>query len=85
MGLRRWLVGCLVVACIIGVGSVVPVVADEIVIGGQCDRTGPTKPVGIQLCPGVFDYIKLVNKQGGVKGHTPVSYTHLTLPTILRV
>ena len=34
------------------------------------DRTGPTKPVGIQICPGVLDYVKLVNKQGGVKGHT---------------
>ena len=70
MRLRRWLVGCLVLACVIGVGSVVPAVADEIVIGGQCDRTGPTKPVGIQICPGVLDYVKLVNKQGGVKGHT---------------
>lgn len=44
--------------------------ADEIVVGGQCDRTGPTKNVGTQLCPGVFDYIKLVNKKGGIKGHT---------------
>src|SRR5215510_13584920 len=70
MGLYRWLVACLVLACVIGVGRVAPVVADEIVIGGQCDRTGPTKPVGIQLCPGVLDYVKLVNKQGGVKGHT---------------
>ncbi len=44
--------------------------ADEIIIGGQCDRTGPTKNVGTQLCPGVFDYVKLINKQGGIKGHT---------------
>jgi branched-chain amino acid transport system substrate-binding protein len=70
MGLRKWLVGCLALACVVAVGSRAPAVADEIVIGGQCDRTGPTKPVGIQLCPGVFDYIKLMNKQGGVKGHT---------------
>src|SRR2546427_11257543 len=70
MRLRRWLVGCLVLACVIGVGSVVPAVADEIVIGGQCDRTGPTKTVGIQICPGVLDYVKLVNKQGVFKGHT---------------
>jgi len=48
----------------------VPAVADEIVIGGQCDRTGPTKSIGIQICPGALDYVKLVNKQGGVKGHT---------------
>lgn len=47
-----------------------PAGADEIVIGGQCDRTGPTKNVGTQICPGVFDYVKLVGKQGGIKGHT---------------
>lgn len=70
MGLHRWLVGCLVLACVIGVESLGSAVADEIVIGGQCDRTGPTKPVGIQICPGVLDYVKLVNKQSGVKGHT---------------
>jgi branched-chain amino acid transport system substrate-binding protein len=70
MRLYRWLVGCLVLACVVGVASMVPAVADEIVIGGQCDRTGPTKPVGIQICPGALDYVKLVNKQGGVKGHT---------------
>jgi branched-chain amino acid transport system substrate-binding protein len=52
------------------VGSVGPAVAEEIVIGGQCDRTGPTKPIGIQVCPGIFDYVKLVNKQGGIHGHT---------------
>ena len=69
MQLRRWLLSYLVLACVVGVGSVVPVVADEIVIGGQCDRTGPTKSVGIQLCQGILDYIKLVNKQGGVAGH----------------
>ena len=70
MQCRRWLLSYLVLACVVGVGGVVPVVADEIVIGGQCDRTGPTKPVGIQLCQGILDYIKLVNKQGGVTGHT---------------
>ena len=43
--------------------------ADEIIIGGQCDRTGPTKNVGTQLCPGVFDYVKLINKKGGINGH----------------
>ncbi|MBM3222971.1 MAG: hypothetical protein FJZ47_04090 [Candidatus Tectomicrobia bacterium] len=47
-----------------------PALADEIVIGGQCDRTGPTQNVGTKLCPGVFDYVKLVNKNGGIKGHT---------------
>ena len=65
MQLRRWLLSCLILVCVMGVGS-----ADEIVVGGQCDRTGPTKSIGIQACPGILDYVKLVNKQGGIKGHT---------------
>src|SRR5689334_24573895 len=42
---------------------------EEIVIGVQCDRTGPTQLVGVNLCPGVEDYIALVNSKGGVDGH----------------
>jgi branched-chain amino acid transport system substrate-binding protein len=41
----------------------------EIVIGLQCDRTGATQTVGVNLCPGVHDYVKLVNAKGGVEGH----------------
>jgi branched-chain amino acid transport system substrate-binding protein len=41
----------------------------EIVIGMQCDRTGPTQIVGTVLCPGKHDYIALVNSKGGVDGH----------------
>src|SRR5881409_12650 len=41
----------------------------EIVIGLQCDRTGPTQIVGTVLCPGFHDYIALVNSKGGVEGH----------------
>ena len=40
----------------------------EIVIGVQCDRTGPTQIVGTVLCPGMHDYIALVNSKGGVEG-----------------
>lgn len=40
----------------------------EIVIGLQCDRTGPTQTVGVFLCPGYHDYIALVNSKGGVGG-----------------
>ena len=43
----------------------------EIVIGLQCDRTGPTQTVGVFLCPGYHDYIALVNSKGGVNG-TPI-------------
>ena len=41
----------------------------EIVIGVQCDRTGPTQIVGTVLCPAFHDYIALVNSKGGVDGH----------------
>ena len=41
----------------------------EIVIGLQCDRTGATQTVGVVLCPGYHDYIRLVNSKGGVNGH----------------
>ncbi len=42
---------------------------DEIVIGLQCDRTGATQVVGVNLCPGYHDYVKLVNASGGIEGH----------------
>ena len=32
----------------------------EIVIGVQCDRTGPTQIVGTVLCPGFHDYVALI-------------------------
>jgi branched-chain amino acid transport system substrate-binding protein len=41
----------------------------EIVIGLQCDRTGATQTVGVHLCPGYHDYVRLVNTKGGVEGH----------------
>jgi branched-chain amino acid transport system substrate-binding protein len=52
------------------VGGVGPAVAShEIVVGLQCDRTGATQTVGVNLCPGYHDYMKLVNAKGGVEGH----------------
>src|SRR5262245_38231693 len=41
----------------------------DIVIGVQCDRSGPTQVVGTVLCPGFHDYIALVNSKGGIEGH----------------
>jgi len=41
----------------------------EIVFGVQCDRTGPTEIVGSNLCPGIHDYVDLVNSRGGVEGY----------------
>jgi branched-chain amino acid transport system substrate-binding protein len=39
-----------------------------ILLGMQCDRTGPTQVVGTALCPGTHDYIDLVNSRGGIDG-----------------
>src|SRR5262244_1403064 len=41
----------------------------EIVIGVQCDRTGPTQIVGTVLCPGFHDYVALINSKGGIDGY----------------
>ena len=41
----------------------------EIIVGGMCDRTGPTATVGTVLCPGYQDYIALINSKGGVEGY----------------
>src|SRR3989441_13374670 len=54
----------------LAVGSAMPAAANhEIVIGLQCDRTGATQTVGVHLCPGYHDYVRLVNAKGGVEGH----------------
>ena len=76
MRLHRWLCSFLALVWVMAVGSVEPAGAEEIVIGGQCDRTGITKTGGVQLCSGILDYVKLVNKQGGIKGHT-LRYTEV--------
>ena len=41
----------------------------EIVIGIQCDRTGATQIVGVNVCPAYQDYISLVNAKGGIEGY----------------
>lgn len=70
MQFRRSMGSLLGLALMLGVASVQPARADEILIGGQCDRTGPTKFVGTIICPGITDYIGLINATGGVEGHT---------------
>ncbi|MBM4440709.1 MAG: ABC transporter substrate-binding protein [Candidatus Rokubacteria bacterium] len=50
-------------------GSVHAQSKGELVIGMQCDRTGATQIVGVALCPGIHDYIALVNSKGGVEGY----------------
>ncbi len=41
----------------------------ELIIGMQCDRTGPTQIVGTTLCPAYHDYVALINSKGGFAGH----------------
>ena len=41
----------------------------EVVIGGTCDRTGPTQINGVGICPGIQDYYDLVNTKGGIEGY----------------
>jgi len=52
-----------------GVALARPAAAQEIVLGQQCDRTGPTNNIGPFLCAGIHDYVALVNAKGGVNGH----------------
>jgi branched-chain amino acid transport system substrate-binding protein len=66
--MKRILAILIAVAVVAGVAG--PAAAQkEIVIGLQCDRTGATQTVGVNLCPGYHDYIALVNSKGGVEGH----------------
>ncbi len=68
--MRRMLTLVIALALVLGTGpSGLFAAGEEIVIGLQCDRTGPTGNIGSVLCPGYHDYVKLVNSKGGVEGH----------------
>src|SRR5690242_1702650 len=41
----------------------------KVLIGLQCDRTGPTQIVGTVLCPALQDYYSYINSQGGIEGY----------------
>jgi len=41
----------------------------EIVIGMQCDRTGPTQITGTTFCPAEHDYEAVINAKGGIGGY----------------
>src|SRR5688572_32723753 len=65
-----WRVLAVLLGLVLVAGSAGTVGANhEIVLGLQCDRTGATQTVGVNLCPGYHDYIKLVNSKGGIEGH----------------
>jgi branched-chain amino acid transport system substrate-binding protein len=67
-GLTLMMAACMALATLATAATKEP-----IVLGGECDRTGPTQLVGVNLCHGVLDYVKLVNKKGGVAGR-PIKY-----------
>jgi len=67
--MKRCLVVLMGLALVGGVGAAPAMATHEIVIGLLCDRTGATQVVGVNLCPGSHDYVRLVNSKGGVEGH----------------
>jgi len=76
MRLKGWVAGTLAAVLLLGLAVLPAMAADVIRIGGTCDRTGATKNVGVEICPGLTDYIALVNKKGGVLGHK-LEYTEI--------
>src|SRR3972149_4701972 len=67
--MKRGLVVLMGLALVGGGGAAPAMATHEIVIGLLCDRTGATQVVGVNLCPGRHDYVKLLNSKGGVEGH----------------
>jgi branched-chain amino acid transport system substrate-binding protein len=65
---RRFALSCAAAAIGLAWAGLAQAAQKTIVLGVQCDRTGPTQIVGTVLCPGIHDYIALVNSRGGVDG-----------------
>ncbi len=56
-------------ATVLGLAGTATAQEKKIVIGVQCDRTGPTQIVGTVLCPAMHDYFDLINSEGGIDGY----------------
>ena len=69
--MRRRVAPALTVAVIAGLWLTGSAMAQqkEVVIGVQCDRTGPTQITGVVLCPAMQDYYNLINAEGGIDGY----------------
>lgn len=63
-----WIAPAAVAGLLAGLGGAALAQDKEVVIGMQCDRTGPTQIVGTTLCPAYHDYVALVNSKGGLGG-----------------
>jgi branched-chain amino acid transport system substrate-binding protein len=48
----------------------------EVMIGAQCDHTGPTQIVGVVICPAQQDYMSLINSKDGIEGYK-INYNEL--------
>src|SRR5581483_10743412 len=61
----------LALGALAALGLAGPAAAQEkkVVIGVQCDRTGPTQIVGTVLCPAMQDYYNYINSKGGIEGY----------------
>src|SRR5579864_9342842 len=57
-------------AAAMGVAATAAAQEKKIVIGVQCDRTGPTQIVGTVLCPAMHDYFSIVNEKHLLDGYT---------------
>ncbi len=69
-GTRKYLAvlaGAMAGLCVAGTASAAD--QKEILIGAQCDRTGPTQITGTVFCPAVQDYVNLINSKGGIDGY----------------
>ena len=69
--LSRGMLNLAVAGAAAGLWAAGPAVAQDkvVVIGVQCDRTGPTQITGVVLCPAMQDYYNLINSQGGIDGY----------------
>jgi branched-chain amino acid transport system substrate-binding protein len=76
MKFHFWRAACLALSLALVQQVAVAQTADMIRIGGLCDRTGESRLIGLEYCPGVADYIALVNRKGGVLGHK-LEYTEI--------
>jgi len=63
-------------AVALGFAGAAPAEQKEVMIGAQCDRTGPTQIVGVVICPAQQDYMDLVNSKGGIDGYK-IKYNEL--------
>ena len=63
-------------AAALGIAGTALAQEKEVMIGAQCDRTGPTQIVGVVICPAQQDYVSLINSKGGIEGYK-INYIEL--------